>query len=130
MKKLKILSCSRANAWYKDKIGQTVPYLGDTGTEYKSREEAGYVNFIRYCDAEIVNEEGSIEDWRDNIPSSGVLCKVWDESTDILYFDVIVAYDIFYSYPYISLGSFYKNAIPICGVTQLVIEEKYKKYHE
>lgn len=40
--------------WYRDLIGQTVPFLGDVGTEYKSREPAGFVNFVQYEDAEII----------------------------------------------------------------------------
>ena len=41
--------------WYRDKIGQTVPFLGDVGSEYKSRETSGYTNFVQKADAEIVN---------------------------------------------------------------------------
>ena len=40
--------------WYRGLIGQTVPYLRDVGNEWKSREPAGYVNFVQYDDGEIV----------------------------------------------------------------------------
>lgn len=40
--------------WYSDKIGKLAPFLGDTGTEYRSKEPEGYINFIQYEDAEIV----------------------------------------------------------------------------
>lgn len=41
--------------WYADLVGQTVPFLGDVGGEYRSREPAGYINFVQYADAEIVD---------------------------------------------------------------------------
>ena len=40
--------------WYSELVGERVPYLGDVGTEYKSREPAGYINFVQYDDADIV----------------------------------------------------------------------------
>ena len=54
MKKLLIKDCKDPLRWYADLIGQTVEYLGDAGNEWKSREPAGYINFVQYCDAEIV----------------------------------------------------------------------------
>jgi len=54
MKKLKIIGCDDAMRWYANKVGELVPYLGDVGTEYKSAEPAGYVNFVQYRDAIIV----------------------------------------------------------------------------
>jgi hypothetical protein len=54
MKKLLIKKCPDSMRWYKDSIGELVDYLGDVGNEYKSREPAGYINFVQYTDAEIV----------------------------------------------------------------------------
>lgn len=54
MKWLKIISCDDPKRWYANQIGELVPFLGDVGTEYKSVQPAGYVNFVQYCDAEIV----------------------------------------------------------------------------
>ena len=55
MKKLLITKCSDAHKWYANKIGQYVDYLGTSFGEYKSREDAGYVNFVSIEDAEIVD---------------------------------------------------------------------------
>lgn len=57
-KKLLIKQCPDPLRWYASLIGQTVPYLGDVGGEYKSREPDGYVNFVQYADAEIVDNSG------------------------------------------------------------------------
>jgi len=49
-----ILECRDSLRWYADKIGEMVPYLGDTGDEFKSREDSGCVNFVQYHDCVIV----------------------------------------------------------------------------
>jgi hypothetical protein len=54
MKQILIKKCNDSQKWYADMIGFTVPYLGDTGSEYKSREPDGHVNFVSYGDGEIV----------------------------------------------------------------------------
>ncbi len=56
-KALLIKSCSDRMRWYRDKVGQTVPYLGTFGSEYKSREDEGYINFVQLEDADIVETE-------------------------------------------------------------------------
>ena len=43
-------------------IGKQVPYLGDTGTEYKSKEPAGYTNFVQYDDSCILETPLTIDD--------------------------------------------------------------------
>lgn len=54
---LLIKKCPDRLRWYSDLVGQTVPYLGDAGFgEYKSREPAGYINFVQYEDAEIIKD--------------------------------------------------------------------------
>lgn len=53
MKALLIIN-SDGLRWYRDQIGQCVPFINDTGTEYRSREPAGYTNFVQYKDAEII----------------------------------------------------------------------------
>jgi len=57
MQALLIKRCPDGMRWYSTKIGQTVPFLGDVGNEYKSREDAGYINFVQYDDAELVDLE-------------------------------------------------------------------------
>ena len=54
MKKLLIKQCQDSLMWYADKIGQMVPFEGRWPDGYKSREESGCVNIVRYADAEVV----------------------------------------------------------------------------
>ena len=54
MKALLITSSGDGMRWYADKVGETVPLLAIERTEYKSREDAGYVNFVQFADAKIV----------------------------------------------------------------------------
>ena len=54
MKQILIKKCNDPQKWYADMIGWAVPYLGDTETEFKSREPSGYVNFVDHHDGEIV----------------------------------------------------------------------------
>jgi hypothetical protein len=58
-KKLLIKQCPDQHRWYANLIGQHVEYRGDTGTEYRSRETAGYTNFVQYDDAEIVENNNN-----------------------------------------------------------------------
>jgi len=55
MKKLLIKQCPDPYRWYAGLIGELVEFLGDVGNEYKSREPDGYINFVQYEDAEIVD---------------------------------------------------------------------------
>ena len=58
MAELLIKSCSDPMRWYSSLIGQKVPYLGDAGWgEYKSKEPAGYINFVQHKDAEIIEKD-------------------------------------------------------------------------
>jgi hypothetical protein len=52
---LLIKQCPDPMRWYARLVGQKVPYLGDVGNEYRSREPEGYINFVQYQDAEIVD---------------------------------------------------------------------------
>jgi hypothetical protein len=51
---IKVNRCRMGHRWYRKFIGEHVPYLGDTGTEWKSRERDGYVNFVQYDDGELI----------------------------------------------------------------------------
>lgn len=55
MAKLLILQCNDPMMWYRDKVGQTVPFEGRWPEGYKSREDAGYLNVVRFQDAEVVD---------------------------------------------------------------------------
>jgi len=54
MKALLITSSGDGMRWYADKVGQVVPLLAIERTEYKSREDAGYINFVQLTDAKII----------------------------------------------------------------------------
>ena len=59
MKALKIVSCNDDRKWYSGLIGKVVPLLDIEEKEYKSREPAGYINFVSKEDAVVV--DGSLE---------------------------------------------------------------------
>jgi hypothetical protein len=59
MKKILIKKCNDQQKWYADMIGFTVPYLGNTGQEFKSREPGGFVNFVSYTDGEVIENDYS-----------------------------------------------------------------------
>ena len=40
--------------WYSRFVGERVVFIRDTGTEYMSREPAGYLNIVLYADADLV----------------------------------------------------------------------------
>ena len=42
--------------WYRDKVGQTVPFLNKIHEGYLSREDSGYTNIVLKQDAEIIDE--------------------------------------------------------------------------
>lgn len=55
-KSLKITQCSDGMMWYADKIGQVFPYLGEwPGDGYVSREPAGFINVVKFGDAEVID---------------------------------------------------------------------------
>ena len=54
MEALLITSRGDGMRWYADKVGEIVPLLAIERTEYKSREDAGYINFVQFADAKIV----------------------------------------------------------------------------
>lgn len=57
-KKLLITKCTDKLMWYADKVGQTVPYLGEKYGYYTSRESAGWVNVVNMDDAVVVGDKG------------------------------------------------------------------------
>lgn len=56
-KQLRITRCSDSLMWYANLVGQTVPYLGTWPEGYRSREPAGYINVVRFQDAEVIDVE-------------------------------------------------------------------------
>ena len=57
--KLLIKQCKDPQMWYAGKVGKHVPYLGVWPEAYKSREDAGYVNIVKFEDADIVSDNYS-----------------------------------------------------------------------
>ena len=57
MKALLITSKGDGMRWYADKVGETVPLLAIERTEYMSRQDEGYINFVQLADAEIIEVE-------------------------------------------------------------------------
>jgi len=52
---IRIKSCSDSLFWYRNKVGTIVPYVYDTREgEWMSREDAGYLNIVKYKDGELV----------------------------------------------------------------------------
>lgn len=53
---LRILRCTDAMMWYRNLVGQFVPHCGWFESEgYKSREPAGYANYVREIDCEVTD---------------------------------------------------------------------------
>lgn len=55
---LKIVRCKDPLKWYYHMVGKVVPLLAIEETEYKSREPAGYVNFVSKDDAVVEGKSG------------------------------------------------------------------------
>ena len=59
MKYLIITGCTDAQKWYATKIGERFPIISYSLTDgYKTREPAGYINFVATKDAEVVDLPG------------------------------------------------------------------------
>jgi hypothetical protein len=56
MKKLLITGCNDRNMWYSGLVGKQVPFLKEESDVYRSLEPAGFVNFVRKADAQIVED--------------------------------------------------------------------------
>ena len=67
MQMLKIIKCSDGMRWYASKVGELVPYLGDSMGAYVSREDAGYLNFVQYEDAELMPDLTQLEQLQQNV---------------------------------------------------------------
>lgn len=55
MQMLRITGCSNSSYWYAGKVGEVVQYLGLDRDEFITREPSGYVNIIKFADAELVD---------------------------------------------------------------------------
>ena len=61
MKTILITGCKDPHRWYANHIGESFPHLPDPDEErcreWKTREPAGYTNFIQFTDGEIKDTE-------------------------------------------------------------------------
>ena len=53
-KRLLITGCTDGLMWYRDKVGQTVPFLYEADGTYWSVEDGGFKNIVLKKDAKIV----------------------------------------------------------------------------
>ena len=60
MKMLKINRCPDSMMWYSRYIGCYVPYLGSWPESYKSQQQDGYINMVKFEDATIVDNGDNI----------------------------------------------------------------------
>jgi hypothetical protein len=75
-RKILIIKCTDPLRWYVDKVGELVPFLGDVGNEYKSREPSGCVNFVQYEDAEIVEPVNDSIKTDNSKVNAGMLARI------------------------------------------------------
>lgn len=64
MKALLITDCDDSKKWYSELVGCVVPFAGDEGNEFRSREPAGYINYVSKTDC--VTIEGSSVAYMEN----------------------------------------------------------------
>ena len=57
VKRLLITQCPDPLMWYADKVGQTVPYLGNKYGTHTSREDSGFINIVKESDSEIIEAD-------------------------------------------------------------------------
>lgn len=51
---IRITGCTDGMRWYSNHVGEEFPLLKNHSDEYRTREPAGYANFVLHKDAEIV----------------------------------------------------------------------------
>ena len=54
-KRLLITNCSDAMMWYANKVGKEVDFIREESDCYISREDVGFINIVKKCDAVILN---------------------------------------------------------------------------
>ena len=53
--KLRIVQCPDPTMWYAKHVGELVPFRGSwPGEGYKSVDDGGYINVVKFTDAEVV----------------------------------------------------------------------------
>lgn len=57
MKRLLITGCTDRNMWYSGLVGKEVPFLREEADAFMSREPAGFVNFVRKADGQLVEDD-------------------------------------------------------------------------
>lgn len=52
-----IEKCDDKKKWYSNLVGKFVPFQGMDSKEYRSREPAGYINFVSIKDGKLIESE-------------------------------------------------------------------------
>lgn len=60
MKALKIIKCSDSLYWYRDLVGQKVPFIRELGEGYLALEPDGYTNIVQKHDAKIIDTTNEV----------------------------------------------------------------------
>lgn len=81
--KLYITGVSDPMMWYRDKVNQMVELVKEYDDCYMAREDAGYINVVRKCDAHVVHEI-SIEDFTQPVTFKTEIDNKKDEYLNIL----------------------------------------------
>ena len=68
---LRINQCPDPFMWYAGKVGGYVPYYGAWPEGYKSREDTGYLNIVKFEDAKIIHVSDVELDICSNCSGSG-----------------------------------------------------------
>lgn len=63
-KTILITGCTDAMRWYADKVGQSFSLLGADEHEFRTRQPEGYTNFVRREDAQIIDDEPELPEYR------------------------------------------------------------------
>jgi hypothetical protein len=51
---IRIVSCNDPHRWYSKHIGEDFPLIAEESVEYKTRQPAGYINFILKKDSFLI----------------------------------------------------------------------------
>lgn len=81
-KMLMITGCSDNSFWYAGKVGSVVDYLGSDRGEYITREPSGFVNIIKFPDAELVYVTPSVPECA---PPAGVEAPIYRLALEVAF---------------------------------------------
>lgn len=80
-KMLMITGCSNSSFWYAGKIGSVVDFIGSDRGEYITREPSGFVNIVKFADAELVDVVPSVPECAPVVDAQPLIYRVVVEVT-------------------------------------------------